>query len=189
MQIQILAAVSTLALAAAAGSALADPDPSPPPAAASDSSVTGWYGSLGLARTHTDGPRLDSLEGRIGNRITQSLGAEFEFDAGLGKDHGRPQDAPYGERLNYSTAVYGVAYLPVWSNLTVLGRLGVGDSRFSRNAGGVESHPDYASVNYGVGAILKLNPALDLRADFTRKSYDHNGGDANVWSLALSHRF
>jgi hypothetical protein len=177
-----LAAVAVTGLTLAAP-AFADPVP------ADDASSTSWYGSLGASQTRIDGARLGSVDARIGTRITPHIAAELELSDGLAKDHAPKLGPDAQERLNYAAAAYGVGSVPVSSNVNLFARVGVGENRLSRTVSGLEVKPDLVSLNYGVGAVYKVTPALDVRADYTRKSYDHRGGDADNWGLSLAHHF
>ncbi len=178
----VLAAVAVAGLAAAAP-VLADP------ASADGSQPVNWYGTLGASQTRIDGARLGSVDARVGAQVTPHLGAELELSDGLGADTASKLGPDVRERLNYAVAAYGVGSVPVTSNVNLFARVGVGENRFSRNVAGLEVKPDQASLNYGVGAVYKVNTAFDIRADYTRKSYDHAGGDADSWGLSLAHHF
>jgi hypothetical protein len=179
------ASLAALALTGLSLTAQALADPAPTDGA----SATAWYGSLGASQTRIDGARLGSVDARIGAQITPHLAVEVELNDGLSSDHAPKLGPDARERLNYAAAAYGVGSMPVSSSVNLFARVGVGENRFSRTVAGLEVKPDLVSLNYGVGAVYKVTPALDVRADYTRKSYDHRGGDADNWGLSLAHHF
>ena len=181
--------VKSVALATVAGTGLMLAVPALADPATDGGSASTWYGSLGASQTRTDGARLGSADARIGAQLSPNVATELELSDGLASDQAPKLGTDVRERLNYAAAAYGVGSVPVGSNVNLFARVGVGENRFSRNLSGLEVKPDLVSVNYGVGAVYKITPALDVRADYTRKSYDHRGGDADNWGLSLAHHF
>jgi hypothetical protein len=147
------------------------------------------YGSLGFAEDFRKGADLGAAEIKFGAKFNPYLGTEAELDVGTNSDVATRLSNPLSERINYAVAAYGVAYLPVTQRFNLLARLGVGETRFNLNDNGVAGRSDLASLNYGVGAMYDLNARNAIRVDYTRKSYDHNGGDDNVVAASLVHRF
>ena len=147
------------------------------------------YGSLGFAEDFRKGADLGAVDAKFGAKFNPYLGTEAELDVGTNSDVATHLSSPVSERINYAVAAYGVAYLPVVQRFNLLARVGVGETRFNLNDNGVTGRSDLASLNYGVGAMYDLNAKNAIRVDYTRKSYDHNGGDDNVLAASLVHRF
>lgn len=147
------------------------------------------YGSLGYAEDFRKGADLGAADVKFGAKFNPYLGAEGELDVGTNSDVATHLSSPVSERINYAVAAYGVAYLPVTQRFNLLARVGVGETRFNLNNNGVAGRSDLASLNYGVGAMYDLNARNAIRVDYTRKSYDHNGGDDNTVAASLVHRF
>ncbi len=148
-----------------------------------------WYGDLGYSLTTRNGADLGSVNARVGTKFTRYLGAEGELNVGVNRDAAPALGPGVSERLNTAVAAYGVGYLPLGDKFSLLARVGVGENQFAVNGAGLESHRDLVSVNYGAGATYSLSPTNAVRADYTRKSYDHDGGDDNTWALSFQHKF
>lgn len=160
------------------------------PALAQTENGTGIYGSLGYAETFRQGADLGAVDLRLGDRFSRYFGVETELGIGTNSDVATDLGTVARERLNASIAGYGVAFLPLGKTLSLLGRVGVGETRFSINDDGTDAtHRDLTSVNYGAGAMYNLSSSNTFRFDYTRKSYEHGGGDDDTLSASLVHRF
>lgn len=158
------------------------------PAAAQSLSSPTWYGSAGYSNLSTEDSdiSLDALTGRVGARFNPYFGAEGELSVGLGEEELAPGiDAS----LNYDAAVYGVAAFPVSQNFEVFGRVGYGTTELEASGGGVTVTEDGDSFNYGVGANYFFDGANGVRADYTRRDFQNDGGEADVWSINYVRRF
>ena len=147
------------------------------------------YGSLGFTEDFRKGADLGAADVKFGAKFNPYLGAEGEVDVGTNSDVATQLSSGISERINYAAAIYGVAYLPVTQRFNLLARVGVGETRFSVNDNGVAGRSDLVSLDYGVGAAYDLNARNSIRVDYTRKSYDHDGGDDNTVEASLVHRF
>lgn len=169
------AAVAALAVAAPA---LAQDGPS-------------YYGSLSYSNTSTDDIDADlgSITGRFGAKFTPNLGVEGEASFGVKDDTVNVGGVPVEVDQNYDAAVYGVATLPVSPNFELFGRVGYGTTEIEASAAGVTQADDGESWNYGVGANYFFDARNGVRADYTRKDFEDDGGEADVWSLGYVRRF
>lgn len=177
MKIALIAAASILALSGTlAGAGMA-----------SAQDVGHVYGSVGVQDTSNDklGTNLTSINGRVGTKITPHFGVEGEAAFGTNKD-----TTSFGNRykLTSKAAVYGVGYLPVSSNIDLLGRVGVSDTNLKgpNATGKVE---EGTALDYGVGAQYHINNGYAVRADVTRSDFNGNNGNATTTSLSLVKKF
>lgn len=163
------------------------------PAIAQEQSVspTGLYGTLGYAGTSQSSVDLGAVQGRLGYRFNNWLGAEGEVSGGVKDDHVAIAPGVNSKvSLDHQEAVYGVGFMPLTPQLDVLGRVGYGHARVSAEAPGVSGHASSDSLNVGAGVQYHLDTKNGVRADYTREDFLHtNAGHADVWSVAYSRRF
>ena len=153
--------------------------------ASAQTMLPSWYGTLGYTDIRRQGADLGSVDARIGYDLTPYISAEGQFGAGVSGDSATNFNTTSKIWLNEKYAVYGVAKYPVMPKLYVLARLGVGETRFRVSSPTGTSHQELASINYGVGAQYNLTPIYGVRADYTRDSYNHNGGDNDNWTVSV----
>ena len=167
-------------------------------------SKTGIYGNLGWNETQVEGADVGAINALIGGRWGNYLGVEGELNYGVlsgsrtfGAGTAGQTNVDVGQRLG--GAVYGVGFLPLGSNFDLLARVGWGEAHYN-------IHPtnlaDYTAsengIRYGVGAQYILTGGTGVRVDWTREhlgdlndpeGYFSGNRDANVWSIALTHKF
>ena len=71
----------------------------------------------------------------------------------------------------------------------ITGRLGYGTTRVSADLAGVTASGDGESVNYGVGANYFIDGRNGIRADWTRRDFRDDGGEADTYGLSYVRRF
>jgi hypothetical protein len=175
----LIATVSTL-VAMAAVPALAQAQSLPP------STV---YGTLGYSQGRTDGVDVGAVQGRLGARVGQYLGAEAELAAGVNDDKTYVAGAPVDVELKHQAAIYGVGFLPVTPKADVFARVGYGETKVKASVPGASATDRQQSWNYGVGGQYFLDDANGLRADYTRHDFKDDGGEADVWSVGYVRKF
>jgi len=158
------------------------------PAAAQDWSNPSWYVSGGYANVSADDAdvSLDAVTARVGARFSPHFGAEAELSVGLGDEDVAPG---VDVNLNYDAALYAVAVAPVSPNFELFGRFGYGTSELEASGGGLTLAEDGDSWNYGVGANYFFDGLNGVRADYTRRDFQDDGGEANVWTINYVRRF
>jgi hypothetical protein len=160
-----LIAAASVAVMGFAAPALAQAQPAVP---------TGVYGTLGYTNFGGDDIDLGAIQGRLGYRFNNYLGAEGELATGVKKDH--------GVKLDHQEAIYGVGFLPLTPQWELLGRVGYGHT--DTNLGAADSW------NYGGGVQYHWDGKNGVRAEYTRQDYQREaGGESNTWSVAYSRRF
>jgi opacity protein-like surface antigen len=154
-------------------------------------SLAGLYGNLGYSDAHSNGVDLGAIQGRLGYRLNNYLGVEGELAGGVKSDH--KTVAPgvrVSQKLRHQEALYGVGFLPLNEKFDLLGRVGYGGSTVRTTAAGVRSTDSRNSWNFGAGAQYHIDKANGVRADYTRQEFvGHQGGGANVWSVAYTRGF
>jgi hypothetical protein len=163
----------------------------PPIAQAQQAPNAGLYGTLGYAGTSSSGADVGAIQGRLGYRFNNYIGAEGEVSGGVKDDRvslAPGVDAKVG--LDHQEAVYGVGFLPVTPQLDVLGRVGYGHSKMSAKVAGISGSDAADSWNYGAGVQYHFDGKNGIRADYTREDFQRSdGGHADVWSVAYARRF
>lgn len=158
------------------------------PAAAQTFQNPSWYVSGGYSNLSTDSldDSLNAVTGRVGARFNPYFGAEGELSVGLGDTELTPG---VDVNLNYDAAVYAVGAIPVSPNLELFGRVGYGTTELEASGGGVTVSEDGDSWNYGVGANYFFDGLNGVRADYTRRDFQDDGGEADVWTVNYVRRF
>jgi len=124
-----------------------------------------WYAGAAYTNFEYDGGDVDAVTGRLGYKLNPNFAIEGEASTGL--DDGDVE-------LNHNAGLYGVAILPVTSNLDLHGRLGYQTTEVGTPLG--EFSDD--GVGYGVGATYNVTPGFGIRADYTRLEGDEGEADA-----------
>ena len=151
----------------------------------------GVYVNLGYANFGGSGVDLDAIQGRLGYRVNNWFGVEGEVAGGLGRD--KVNVAPGVDakvKLDHQEAIYGVGFLPVTPQFELLGRVGYGHTKTSGSVDGYDVTDRGDSWNFGGGGQYHFDGVNGIRADYTREEFQsHDGGHANVWSVAYSRKF
>ena len=158
------------------------------PAAAQDWTNPSWYASGGYSNLSADGAdaSLDAVTGRVGARFNPYFGAEGELSIGVGDEEVTPG---VDVSLSHDAAIYAVGALPLAENFEVFGRVGYGTTELEVSGGGLTLAEDGDSWNYGVGANYFFDGVNGVRADYTRRDFQNDGGEADVWSINYVRRF
>ena len=148
-----------------------------------------YYGTLGYTQLDGSQGDLGAVTGRFGAKFTPYLGAEAEASFGV-----KDEDISFGGvdgklKHEYDAAIYGVATLPVSPNFDVFARVGYGTTELKAKAAGVSASEDGESVNYGAGANYYFDAQNGVRADWTRRDFRSDGGEADVYSVNYVRRF
>lgn len=158
------------------------------PASAQSWSSPSWYGSLGYGNVSAEDADvdLDTITGRVGARFNPYFGVEGEASFGLSDEEVLPG---VDVSLNYDAAAYAVGFVPVSQNLELFGRIGYGTTEIEASGGGLTASEDGDSWNYGVGANYFFDGLNGVRADYTRRDFQDDGGEADVWTVSYIRRF
>jgi len=195
MKLMLMTAAAVAALAGAV----------PAMAQSTDStSKTGIYGNLGWNETQVEGANTGAINALIGGRFGNYLGVEGELNYGLTSGD-RTYGAGTAGQTNVNVkqklggAVYGVGFLPLGQNFDLLARVGWGKADYRISPTGLTQYTASESgIRYGVGAQYILTGGTGVRVDWTRQhmgdltdsgGYFSGSRDANVWSIALTHKF
>ena len=159
------------------------------PAMAQTVSNPQWYGTGGYTHLDAEGGDLGAITGRVGARLAPNFAVEGEGSFGV-----RDQDisvAGVNGKIEhqYDAAVYGVGVLPVSPNFELFGRLGYGTTKIKATAAGASASADGESFNYGLGAQYFLDTQNGLRADWTRRDFRDDGGEADTYGVSYVRRF
>lgn len=159
-----------------------------PAAAAQDTSRA--YGSLGYSRVETPDSELGAITLRGGYKLMPFVGVEAETSIGIEDDTFEVSIGGSGGtiELKHDIAAYAVAFLPLGDNVELFARAGYGSTSIEASVPGVTAFGDGESFNYGAGGTL-FHGDNGLRADWTRRDFTDDGGEADVWSLSYVRRF
>lgn len=156
------------------------------PAAAQ--SVSSPYGAISYGSVQTDTADLDAVTARVGARLTPYIGLEAEGSLGVGDEDvtGIPGTTV---ELKHDLAAYVTGAIPVSPNLELFGRLGYGTTRVRAESVTLSQSDSQDSLNYGVGANYLFDGRNGVRADWTRRDFRGDGGEADVWTVGYVRRF
>ena len=82
-----------------------------------------------------------------------------------------------------------VGRVPVSENLELFARGGYGHTELKRDIAGSRADIGADSWNYGAGANYFVDGVNGVRADWTRRDYRDNGGEADAYSVSYIRRF
>lgn len=144
------------------------------------------YGSLGAGATENNktDSSLNSINGRVGAKLTPHFGVEGELAVGTNGD--TVDSGRY--KLTNRKAAYAVGYLPVTPNLDLIGRVGVSDTKL-KNYSDTPAVEDGQAFDVGVGAQYNLNSAYSIRGDLTRSEFKDGRGDSDNVNLSVVRKF
>jgi len=157
------------------------------PAMAQDASNV--YGSVGYATADVEGVDLGAVTGRMGYKFNPNFAVEGEASFGVADDDVTIGAVTANVEHEYDAAVYAVGILPVAPNFELFGRAGYGTTEIEASAAGVTASDSGESWNYGVGANYYFDGQNGIRADWTRRDFTNDGGEADVWSLGYVRKF
>ncbi|MCV0415648.1 MAG: porin family protein [Brevundimonas sp.] len=148
-----------------------------------------YYGTLGYSQLdHSDGD-LGAVTGRVGAKFNPYLGVEGEASIGVKDDDFTFAGVDGKIEHDYDAAAYVVGTLPVTPNFELFARGGYGTTKIKTELAGFDGEVDGESWNYGAGANYYLDGQNGLRADWTRRDFRDDAGEADVYSLSYVRRF
>lgn len=157
------------------------------PALAQESRV---QGSIGYSQMDGSDGDLGAVTGRLGYNFSPNIGVEGEASFGVQEDEFDIAPGVTGDaRLEYDAAAYVVGTLPVSPNLELFARAGYGVTEVKVDAAGFTAREDGQSFNYGAGAKFFFDSQNGVRADWTRREFEDDGGQFDIYSLSYVRRF
>ncbi|RYE54003.1 MAG: porin family protein [Rhizobiaceae bacterium] len=159
------------------------------PAAAQSVTSPQLTGSVGYTHFDSDEGDLGAISGRLNARFNQYFGVEGEASVGVKDETLDVAGTDVRVEHKYDAAVYGVATLPINPNFEVFGRVGYGTTKIEASAAGISEDDNAESWNYGVGANYFFDDRNGIRADFTRRDFTDDRGEANTYGLGYVRRF
>ena len=159
------------------------------PAMAQTVSAPQWYGTAGYTALDADGADLGAVTGRIGARLSPNFAVEGEGSIGVRDDDITVAGVNGKVEHDYDAAIYGVGILPVSPNIELFGRLGYGTTKVKADIAGVSAEADGESFNYGLGGAYNFDAQNGVRADWTRRDFRDDGGQADTYGLSYVRRF
>ena len=159
------------------------------PAMAQTVSNPQWYGTGGYTALDADGADLGAVTGRVGARLSPNFAVEGEASIGVQDDDITVAGVNGTVEHDYDAAIYGVGILPVSPNFELFGRLGYGTTKVKADVAGVTAEADGESFNYGLGANYFLDAQNGIRADWTRRDFRDDGGEADTYGVSYVRRF
>jgi hypothetical protein len=174
--IKTLIATSTLALVGLPAAALAQDSPR-------------GYATLGYSQIDTEQAVLGAVTGRAGWKVLPYVAVEGEASVGVEDETFDVSiDGAGTIELKHDVAAYFVAFLPLGDHVELFARAGYGSTSIESSVPAVSVVGDGESFNYGAGASAFYG-ANGVRADWTRKEFTDNGGEADSWSVSYIRRF
>lgn len=148
------------------------------------------YGSVSYSQLDAEDADLGAITGRVGYKFSPNFAVEGEASVGV-SDETYDLGGGVEGRLEhkYDAAAYAVGILPVSPNLELFARGGYGTTELEASAAGVSTSDSAESWNYGVGANYYFDANNGIRADWTRRDFRDDAGEADVWSLGYVRKF
>ena len=170
-------------LAAAAISAIAAP------AFAQSGPDARGYGSLGYTHVEGDNATTGAVTGRLGVNLNRYLAVETEASVGVKDDDFTVAGVDGSIKHEWDAAGYVVGKYPVSDKLELFARGGYGHTELKQEIAGGKTDIGGDSWNYGVGANYYLDGVNGVRADWTRRDFRDNAGEADAYSVSYIRRF
>ncbi|MDC7683870.1 porin family protein [Asticcacaulis sp. BYS171W] len=144
------------------------------------------YGSMGATATDNKNSdsSLNSINGRVGAKLTPHFGVEGELAAGTNGDS--TNSGRY--KLTNKKAAYAVGFVPVSDKVDLIGRVGVSDTKLKKYNNQAIAE-DGTALDVGVGAQVHLNDSYAIRGDYTRSSFKDDKGDADNVTVSVVKKF
>lgn len=154
-------------------------------------SMTGpqYYGTLGYSQLDHSQGDLGAVTGRLGAKFNPYIGVEGEASVGVKDDDFNIEGVDGKLDNQYDAAAYVVGTLPVTPNFELFARGGYGTTKIKAEVAGVDVEADGESWNYGAGANYYFDGQNGVRADWTRRDFRDDAGEADVYSLNYVRRF
>lgn len=159
------------------------------PAAADVVNSTGWYVNAGGTWFNAEDEDVDvtGVTGRLGYRIHPNFGVEGEASFGIEGDTADVLGTPVDIDLDNQYGVYAVGFLPVSTNLELIGRVGWAQIDATGSFGGFSAGVDDDGLAAGVGVQYAFTPNFGVRGEYTRLASDDDGVNAfaisGVWAF------
>ena len=138
------------------------------------------YGELGYSALNVEGAGssidLGALTGTLGYGVHENLAVEGMLAFGV-------QDDKIGGakvELEHSYGLFAKPRIMLSPNFELFGRVGYGTTQIKADVAGFSATEDGESVNYGAGANYFFDNQNGVRADWTRRDYRDNGGEADA---------
>lgn len=147
------------------------------------------YGSVGYSQIEAEGVDLGAVTGRLGYKFNPNFAVEGEASFGVSDDDVTIGAVTANVEHEYDAAAYAVGILPISPNFELFGRAGYGTTEIEASAAGFSASDSGESWNYGVGANWYFDGQNGIRADWTRRDFTNDGGEADVWSLGYVRKF
>jgi outer membrane immunogenic protein len=159
------------------------------PALAQTQEAPRGYGSLGYTYLDGDKATTGAVTGRLGVDLNRYLALETEASVGVKKDDFTIAGIDGEVKQEWDAAGYVVGKVPVSDRLELFARGGYGHTELKSEIAGVRSDIGGDSWNYGAGANYFVDGVNGVRADWTRRDYRDNGGEADAYSLSFIRKF
>ena len=170
-------------LAAAAVSAIAAP------AFAQSNPEPRGYGSLGYSHMEGDAAQTGAVSGRLGVNLNRYLAVETEASVGVKDDDFTVAGVDGSIKHEWDAAGYVVGKYPVSDKLELFARGGYGHTELKQEIAGGNTDVGGDSWNYGVGANYYLDGVNGVRADWTRRDFRDDRGEADAYSVSYIRRY
>ena len=147
------------------------------------------YGSLGYTHLEGDNATTGAVTGRLGVNLNRYLAVETEASVGVKDDDFTVAGVDGSIKHEWDAAGYVVGKYPVSDKLELFARGGYGHTELKQEFQGANTDVGGDSWNYGAGANYYLDGVNGVRADWTRRDYRDDAGEADAYSVSYIRRF
>ena len=147
------------------------------------------YGSLGYTHLEGDNATTGAVTGRLGVNLNRYIALETEASVGVKDDDFTAAGVDGSIKHEWDAAGYVVGKYPVSDKLELFARGGYGHTELKQEFPGANTDVGGDSWNYGAGANYYLDGVNGVRADWTRRDYRDDAGEADAYSVSYIRRF
>jgi outer membrane immunogenic protein len=133
----------------------------------------GLYGGVGLTRAAykeegfpTAYPMV--LSGRIGKQFTPNFAVEGRLGFGVTDDDVDVGGVPVNLEIDYYFGVYGKGILPLSSQASVYGLIGITQAKLTASAGGFSVTDSDNDLSYGIGGEFAFSQTVSATLEWAR---------------------
>ena len=132
----------------------------------------GGYVGLGLGRADWKAGSIDGITGDSHGTATKLFGG-YNFSPNLGLELGYADLGKFGgngsgDARAHSTSLDGIGRLPLNDTWSLIGRLGLADTRVRATTVGAEASDGGTGLHAGLGLQYQLTPNAGIRAEWER---------------------
>lgn len=129
-----------------------------------------------------------AIGGKIGKPLNPNFAVEGRFGFGVADDEVDVGGLPVAVDIDYYFGVYGKGILPLSSQASVYGLIGITQAKLTASVGGFSASDSDSDISFGVGAEFGISPAAAISVEWARL-LKGDGYKVDGLSLGVSFKF